>query len=320
MWFESFGYNYSPFTIKPLKEKTSLIGREKELQDALYFLHTGSMVFVQCEKGNGRTRFLKAIIDEFPGRIIYVDSNKLKKNLDIEELLIRKNGLFGKMFSKLPQEMILLVDNVENLSPVNLERLKFFFDQNNLRSVIFTGDSFKNSNLPDCIKHRIGNKIISLRSLSNDDVKALILERLEFEDGQSFFPSDLVIEVYQKYGNNLKDLLIYSELAATKMVEEGKEKLTSEHFKNLKQEFNIMKYVDESLIDEDGTTIVKVGNYYRNPYKDVFCSVCGAIVSFDEAVCPECGSKFEKEKKEKIKTQPKKKKTNTSKKPKKVKK
>ena len=294
MWYKSFGYSKNPLKINPLKEKTSLIGRDKELQEALYYIASGSMVFIECESGNGRTKFLKHIINDFENKIIYVNARKLKKNLDVETYLKKKNSPLKKLFSKKIKNMILVIDNVEELSPINLERLKLFFDNNQLRSVVFTGNSLKKSILPQCIKHRIGNKIISLKPFTNDQVVDIVLEKLESSEEESIISKDLIIFRYAKY-KNLREFLIYADLAATKMVEANEEKLLEKYFANAKKAFDVKNYIDESLIDTDGTTIMKIGNYYRNPFKESFCSVCGAIVNLEDKECPECGSKFAKE-------------------------
>ena len=152
LWYKKLGYYENPFLINPLKESNSMLGQEKQLKDSLYYIKAGSMIFVQAPAGGGKTKFLQAIIQSFKGKIIYVDVAKLKKNLDIERLIKRRAGLFKKT----PRDMILLLDNANELSMVNLERVKYFYDQGYLQSVVFTGTSFGRVNFPESMKNRIG--------------------------------------------------------------------------------------------------------------------------------------------------------------------
>jgi rubrerythrin len=50
---------------------------------------------------------------------------------------------------------------------------------------------------------------------------------------------------------------------------------------------------EDQFTDPKGNKIVQVGEYYRSPASDVFCGSCGAIVSKNDTVCPECGAEFE---------------------------
>jgi len=165
-----------------------------------------------------------------------------------------------------------------------------------LRSIVFVGESIQKSILPDCLKHRIGKRIISLPNLSEKEIVDIIYSRLETNPKDSLIDEELVKDLYIFYNYNLKKLLISCNSAAQKMVEEKEERIEAKHFRNIRPDFDVNEFVNESLIDDDGNTIVKIGQYYRNSFKDSFCSNCGAIVCLTDNECPECGLEFEKEK------------------------
>lgn len=290
MWYKAYGYSQNPFEINPLKEKTNLIGYEKELDNTIYHISTGSILFIESMRGNGRTKFLKAVIDNFTGKIIYVDAEKLKKNLDIENLLAKKNG---KIFSKLPENMILIIDNADELSNVNYERLKYFFDKNNLRSIVFAGNNFKKSKLPESVKHRIGDNVISLKEIEKDELFKIFINKLETNKDESLVDKETLEKVYILSNKNIKKTIKTLNLMAEQMAEHQDDKLRFEYLSDIEQIDE--EDLDESMIDKDGNEIVKVGDYYRNPAKDIFCSNCGAIVTLDDTSCPECLKEFEVE-------------------------
>jgi hypothetical protein len=52
---------------------------------------------------------------------------------------------------------------------------------------------------------------------------------------------------------------------------------------------------DAQMLDSDGSKIMKIGEYYRNPDQEMFCGNCGAIVTESDVACPECTASFEDE-------------------------
>jgi len=307
-WYKKLGYYENPFLINPLNETSKLIGLEQEVKDVLYYVRSGSMIFVEGKEGTGKTKFLKEIINNFKGRIIYVNALKLKKNLNVEELLKNKNGVKGKLLNKKPKHMILVIDNVAELSQVNLERLKFFYDNSHLQSVIFSGNSLRGVGFPESMLNRIGRRIIKLKNLTKEDAVKLAFERLDedSEDSDSLITKKQVEEIFEKSGKNPKQFLLNLHRVFEEMDFEEADKIEESHIKIIddkldeedKTDYYISLGVDiitaeEQMTDAKGNKLMKVGEYYRCPVYDMFCGNCGAIVKQDDLVCPECGAEFE---------------------------
>lgn len=312
-WYKKLGYYENPFLINPLKENTNIIGLENEIKDALYYVKSGSMIFVEGNEGSGKTKFLKEIINNFKGRIIYVNAAKLKKNLNVEELLQNKNGVKGKLFNKKPKHMILLIDNVAELSQVNLERLKYFFDNAYLQSVVFSGTSIKKANFPESMLNRIGRRIIEVKPMKKEEAVELAFTRLD----EDLNEKDLIItkaqveEVFEKSNKNPKQFLLNLHRVFEEMDFEEAEKVDKAHLKIIEdkldeedeEDYYISLGVDlvntaEQMTDDKGNKLMKVGEYYRCPVYDMFCGNCGAIVKQDDISCPECQAEFEQAKEE----------------------
>ena len=77
LWYKKLGYYENPFLINPLKERTELFGQEQQIKDVKYYINSGSIIFIEAPKGAGKTKFLKTIINDFQGRIIYVNAGKI---------------------------------------------------------------------------------------------------------------------------------------------------------------------------------------------------------------------------------------------------
>ena len=72
VWYKKLGYYENPFVMNPMKENTPMYGNETQLDDVLYYIKSGSILFVEGAKGTGKTKFLRTVISQFKGRIIYV--------------------------------------------------------------------------------------------------------------------------------------------------------------------------------------------------------------------------------------------------------
>ena len=308
VWYKKLGYYENPFLINPLKEATPLFGQEKQLKDVTYYIRSGSLVFIEAPKGAGKTKFLRTVIDNFRGRIIYVNALKLKKNLNVEDLLRKKNGATGRLFGAKPKDMILMLDNVEELSKVNLERLKFYYDQGFLQSVVFTGTNFSKIKFPESLKNRIGKRVLHLDNLTKSQAVDLALQRLDetADDEEPLIKKTLIEKIFETSKKNPRMFLINLHRVFEEMHFEDDDVVAAKHLKVLddKLDEEDVEELDlalgaeivreeETMVDERGNKILKVGEYYRCPDYDMFCGNCGAIVSEYDTTCPECAAEFE---------------------------
>lgn len=207
MWWRKLGFYTNPFTIKPAPFDNKVFGQDQILEDLYYKIPAGTMSFIEGKLGAGKTTILKNIIAKFRGRgrVIYFSCNRIDTELNIEELLKGRYGFWGKLFGMVPKEMIVLLDEAQQLSSVNTERIKYFFDQGNIKSVVFTGLDYSNTNLHESIKDRIGNDgVFKIKDLSEDQAVALIRNRI----GNTVVVNDNVIKrVWHLSGKNPRRLL-----------------------------------------------------------------------------------------------------------------
>ncbi len=226
-WYEELDFDENPFDTNPIKFSNKLVGMDEIFDELVYRINAGSMVFLQGKKGTGKTALLWRVIKKYRGRgkVIYVDCGALDTELNIEELLVRKYGIMGSLFRVRPKGMILLLDNISELSKRNTERVKFFFDEGYIHSVVFAGPDFGSVKFSKSLKDRIGKRIITLKELEPFQAITAVRGRI----GETEIISDELIEsVYVKSGKEMPALLRNLEALFSKAVETKKQSITKE--------------------------------------------------------------------------------------------
>ncbi len=137
---------------------------EDTIRKLVYHTAAGSIILLE---GNGELKktILKDAIRKIrkSWRVIYV-GKKQEDKWEIEELLLGSNGFFkGIIFGVMPKERVLVINTPEAISSKNLDRIRYFYDENNLKAVIIaTEDASIINKFPDALKNRIGNRIIKI--------------------------------------------------------------------------------------------------------------------------------------------------------------
>ena len=205
-WHTKLGFENDPFTVEPEADE-ELVEYQDVITELAYRIDSGSMTFLEGEEGMGKTAVLVQLIKRYEGkgRVIYYDCSELKKKVEIDKLMKNRFGFFGRLFNVVPSDMIVLLDNVDSLSRENAERIKYYFDQNNIRSVIFTGKSLRSSDLSQSIKDRIGIHVTTLQPLSDYGAVELLSKRLG--EHNAIITDEAAKFVFGKAGRNTKKFL-----------------------------------------------------------------------------------------------------------------
>ncbi|MGM5480607.1 MAG: AAA family ATPase [Nanobdellota archaeon] len=295
-WYETLGYYHNPFLQQTMKEQYSYQGNEQLFNDIVYYIQSGNILFVKGTTGSGKTRLLKEItrVKPFKGKLIYVPAKTLSKTFDIEQILRKKNGLKGKIAGTKPKGNILLLDDAQELSKVNTQRLKYYFDQGYLKSIVFTGTDLKG--FTKSMINRIGKRVFSIPTLKQEQIIDTVFERLDEnkEDEDAIITPTVVKQACEKANNNIKTVFELLDNAFNTMIKEERTTMTTE---DIEKAVTPQKETttEKELVDEKGRTVLKIGEYYRRPSKEMFCSNCGAIVTEQDEYCPECQAEFETE-------------------------
>ena len=189
------GFGSYTFSDDARKTPDKLMSLHKETRDLLYWVESGSMVLIKGPKNSGKTRLAFEVIENFKGegKVIYIDLETYNKEIDIGHLIIGNQSLFRKLRNKMPKGMILVIDNAHKLDNDFYRRLQFFFDQGYLKSVIFVKKSDSELDLPESVKSRIGEHLISLNQLSKEECLEIVSSRVG-----SLFTKEQLKKVWEK--------------------------------------------------------------------------------------------------------------------------
>lgn len=233
LWYRRLGYYYNPFSIKPAYFSDELVGYEMALNQLIYNIVSGNMAFLEGPFGSGKTSILQYIKRRFKGetRIGYISCVQLDENTNVMKLLPSGPWYYKLIFGKKPKNITMLLDEAQALSPTNMERIKYLYDNDHIRSVVFAGEDFNAVPFTPGIKERIGRNIIKSQLLSSEDAVKLIRKRI----GNDKLLSDEIIKemcLLSKY--NPRRLLQMCEDACAKAVIEGKNSVTKEYTEKIK--------------------------------------------------------------------------------------
>ena len=230
LWYQELGFNTNPFSIKPAQFDFRIVGYD--LKEVFEKIAKGQVLFIEGKYGYGKTTMLKSIIHEFGGsrNIVYYSSNRPDKEIDVERLLYEKYGTFGKLFKIMPEEMILLLDEVESLAQQDQKELLKYLKQGNIKSIVFFGASFEGAKFTVELKKLMVNNVMQLTKLTQEEAVELVRQRV----GKIKLLSDKIIKQVYKLSEynprlmleNLEDLCRYA-------AEGSEEAVTEEHIKEV---------------------------------------------------------------------------------------
>lgn len=230
-WYEELDFDENPFDTNPKKFADKLVGTEELLENVFYRVAAGSMVFIEGKLGTGKSSILWNTIKKYRGRgkVIYFNCEQIDRELNIEKLMINR-GIMGRLFKKKPRDMILLLDNVSELSKRNSERVKYFFDQGYILSAVFTGTSYPKVNFSQSLRERIGSRILKTPELEPYQAVTLVRNRISNLETIS---DELIEEVFKASNKNPLKMLQNLDSIFSYAVENNEKTITRSTIKKV---------------------------------------------------------------------------------------
>ncbi len=227
-WFEEFGFDENPFSTDPAFSARSSVGLEKQLGELEYCISSGSIVFVEGAEGSGKSVLLQKLSRQLGRRAVYVDAAAADVNL--RAIVKSKTSIFDRMLGNNPKNIVLIVDNAAALLPHSLELLKYYYDNNYFGAVVLTGTSLRSSGLSASVLDRIGNRVVKIAALAEEDALLMVRNRL---GSSELFNEEVVRKIYKLSGKNAKKFLQLCESACKKAVESKSSMVEEEHLVSL---------------------------------------------------------------------------------------
>lgn len=281
-WYEELDFSTNPLETDAFKSDLELTKLEEETKELIYRISAGSIVLIVGKEGYGKTILLRKAIENFKGRgkVIYIDGKKLQKNLDIEKLLLKKYSVINSLiFRRKPKNMILLLDNLEELSKKNSRLIKHYYDEDYIKSVVFATSDPRVINLDYGMLSRIENRIIKLKPITEHAAIKLIENRI----GQKLITTDALKEIYALSGKSVKEMLANTELILKSKKKNPAKADIQRIIAAKKQEKK-----EPDLCETCEGVLIEINGYWRCPECDKYCEHCGAALEEEDLRCPDC--------------------------------
>ncbi|MBI4438558.1 orc1/cdc6 family replication initiation protein [Candidatus Woesearchaeota archaeon] len=224
-WYDDYDFSDDPFAVSE-----RVYGLDKVFDELVYRVESGSMAYIEGKDGSGKTALVRKLIGEFggKGKVILFDCGQIGRKVNIEGLMKGKYGLFGRVFGAVPRDMMLFLDNANQLSKKNCERIKYYFDSNYIKSVVFTGTSYARAKFSKSVRDRIGDRVIRLKPLTPEQAVELVNERAP---GLKLLSEDAIKKIYKRSGSNVRMFLTGLSAACASAVNEGSGQVSDEQIK-----------------------------------------------------------------------------------------
>ena len=218
---KKLGLSKHAFSLDARKTVDELVKDEEHARDLLYWVESESIVLLKGPVNSGKTRLAFEVVENYKGegRVVYLDLDTYNRDVDIGHLLIANQSFLRRFFNKMPRDMILILDNISELSDDFFKRVQYYFDQGYIKSVVLVKKDGVDLSLPDSVWSRIGNKVIELKAFSKAEALELAGDRL----GKYFNKNQL--ELLWKHSGDLESLFGVAELVLEEYLRLGKKKL-----------------------------------------------------------------------------------------------
>jgi replication-associated recombination protein RarA len=176
-WYIRFGWLENPFIIKP---NTALIGMEKEKKTIINYVESETISVLTGDVGLGKTSMLLWLKENAVKNAVYINATNVKTEEDFKTIMRKHLSFWDKIRGKIcPRNAVLLIDEAQYLTPAFTESVRMMYDEGVIRSVVIAASSIEQINFTEPFLHRVGNRIITLQKLSENDAVGIVNSRTE---------------------------------------------------------------------------------------------------------------------------------------------
>jgi len=219
-WFEAFGWSDNPFKIQPDPEH--IVGFIDMRTRILTYIHSRDPFLVIGPTGAGKTTLLKWIEKQKPNSVYInfldgIDKNNLKKQID--------GGFWSKFFGFFTgkKEKIVLMDEIQEMNPEIAKWLRRRFDDMKVYSMVMATINPNLNNLEDAFKDRIGDRIVTVRKLTEEEAFKIVRQRIFSHGKHNPFTDDALKRIFEISGYSPRKILEKCEACCIQAVRDNME-------------------------------------------------------------------------------------------------
>ncbi|MFH1400024.1 MAG: AAA family ATPase [Nanoarchaeota archaeon] len=218
-WFEKLGFSSNPLDCRP---NDDLVGLGEEFSQLINYIEKGDICFLNGLTGSGKSSLMLKLQRELPNHVfVYLDAQDLPKDFNLEEELKNKRNFFDRItFREFPKKTpVLLIDEFQATDKnLVLEARGKWESQNSqrIKSIIVAQIDKTLRNVTPAFLERIGNRVVTLRVLDDDEMKEVVRRRLSHDRVHGGYAGKLSDEALELLvfcaDGNPRRLLEYTEM------------------------------------------------------------------------------------------------------------
>ncbi len=180
-WFLDLGFEKNPLDIRP---NPDLVGLEKEESQLINHIKKEEICFLNGLTGSGKTSLLYKVQKELSDhKFIYLDAQDLPKDFDLEGEIKKQRSFFDRIFLKdaPSKKPVLIIDEFQATDPELILEARGKWENNDnrkIKSIVIAQISKYLRNVTPAFKERLGSRIITLRTLDEEEMKEIVRRRL----------------------------------------------------------------------------------------------------------------------------------------------
>ena len=218
-WFKQLGFDNNPLDARP---NPKLVGLEEEEEELKNYILKEELCFLNGLTGAGKTSLLKKVQNSLPGHtFIYLDADALPSDFNLEESISDKRGFLDKItFRKFPKKKpVLIIDEFQATDPNLILQARSNWENPNekkIKSIVIAQISKNLKNFAGSFKDRLGNRVIGVKQLDNEEMKKILKLRLKHPKKNINYcdrlSDDAITLLVQIADGNARRLLEYSDM------------------------------------------------------------------------------------------------------------
>ena len=204
-WYKDYGFEYNPFTIKPIEEYDLFFDNKNVFEEVIDLISQGKNVLVKGGLGTGKSSILKKIISEFSGdkKLYYYNAYRSPLPINYDKILKGAGNFFSRNLKIKSKDVILFIDEAQHLKSDSLKELKNYLGDY-FRAVVIASSNprFK---LPKDL-HSSFKNVLNITKFTSKDAKNMIMDRLG--DDYSNILDDREIKNIHKKSSTPREFLL----------------------------------------------------------------------------------------------------------------